>query len=789
MERFIMARKANVKIGSLKSAGLDIEGLDLRVGKILTDEIDEPRGPTPFPGIKDLRSWDMKLMNRYEPWYAPACDMCCLCTYGKCDLSENKKGACGLDLNGQTARIVTTACSIGCAAHLAHANHMVHSLSERFSPDLKLYLGKGVAVEAPLTRLITGRKLNTLGDMEEILEYCNRQLVDVLASIHTGQESTYRDFESKSLHIGMIDLLGMELADIAQVSAFKSFPKGDADAPLVDIGLAAADTNKPTILVIGHNVVPSTSIIDRMEELGLMDKIELGGICCTALDNTRYDPRTKIVGTISQQQRYIRSGRADLVVIDEQCIRADVVQEARKVGTPVISTTDKAFRGLRDRTGDPTNKIIDSILKGEEVGVGIYDYDKLGEVAVELVQRIAPMRMKDGVKKSVIPSLEELRNFAEACSGCRKCMQNCVNDLDIPSAIAAAAKGDMSELVSLYNHCVACGRCEENCSKNIPVLNLIIAAGSDNLKHQKSKVRSGRGAISDTEIRRVGSPIVFGEIPGIIAPVGCPNYPAGPNDLGKYAEEFLKRRYIVTVSGCSAMDIAHYRTEDGENLYEKYGGEFDGGGLVNVGSCVANAHIAGAAVKVANIFAKRPLSGNYEEIADYILNRLGAVGIAWGAYSQKAASIAAGVQRLGVPVIVGPHGWKYRRLYTGDRDNDEKWKVYDARSGDKMYVGPFPEHLMFVAETIDEAIVETARLCIRANDTFKGRAIKLVHYWELSKKYYGRTPPDIERFIREEKDIPISLKEDILPILENKGWEPRPIPDPTIVKRLIRQKK
>ena len=53
------------------------------------------------------------------------------------------------------------------------------------------------------------------------------------------------------------------------------------------------------------------------------------------------------------------------------------------------------------------------------------------------------------------------------------------------------------------------------------------------------------------------------------------------------------------------------------------------------------------------------------------MNRVGAVGIAWGAYSQKAASIAAGVQRLGVPVIVGPHGWKYRRLYKGDPDNDE----------------------------------------------------------------------------------------------------------------------
>ncbi|MFW9996219.1 MAG: CO dehydrogenase/acetyl-CoA synthase complex subunit alpha [Candidatus Odinarchaeota archaeon] len=784
-----MARKAKIKIDKMKSVGFDIHGLDVRIGSILTDELDEPKGPTPFPGVKDLRAWDMKLLDRFEPYYAPLCDMCCLCTYGKCDLSQDKHGACGLDLDAQTARIVTTACCIGAAAHIGHAKHIVHALIEKFGPDKPLYMGKGIDVEAPVTRLVTGRKLTSLGDMEEIVDYCGGQLVDVLASIHTGQESSYKDYESKSLHIGMVDQLGMEIADIAQIAAFETFPKADPEAPLVDIGLAAIDTEKPTILVIGHNVVPSTYIIDHIEELGLKDAIEIGGICCTAIDNTRYDSKAKVVGSISQQQRYIRSGRADLVIIDEQCIRADVVEEAQKVGTPVLASTDKACRGLRDATDDPASKIIESLLKGKEPGVLIFDYEKLAEVAVELVQKVMPLRMKDGVKKSVLPSLEELKRFADMCTGCRNCMRNCPHDLDIPSAMAALAKGDMKPLTRLFNHCIACGRCEDSCSKDIPITSLIISAGAETLSNQRSKMRSGRGAISDTEIRNVGAPIVFGEIPGIIAPVGCANYPAGPDDLGIYAEEFLKRRYIVVASGCSAMDIANYRTEDGEMLYEKYGGEFDGGGLVNVGSCVSNAHIAGAAMKVASIFARRPLSGNYEEIADYILNRLGAVGIAWGAMSQKAASIAAGVQRLGIPVIVGPHGWKYRRLYLGDRENDEKWSVYDARTGKKMYGGPFPEHLMYVAETIDEAIVESARLCIRPNDTFKGRSIKLVHYWELSKKYYGKTPPDIERFIRDEKDIPISLKDEVIPVLEERDWKPRPIPDPTIVKRLIRKKK
>ena len=122
------------------------------------------------------------------------------------------------------------------------------------------------------------------------------------------------------------------------------------------------------------------------------------------------------------------------------------------------------------------------------------------------------------------------------------------------------------------------------------------------------------------------------------------------------------------------MSAGSYRNSEGKTLYEEFPGGFEAGGVLNVGSCVSNAHIAGAAIKVANIFAKRPLKGNYEEIADYIHNRLGAVGLAWGAYSQKAAAIGAGFWRLGVPVLVGPHGSKYRRMLLGRKEDPENWK-------------------------------------------------------------------------------------------------------------------
>ena len=72
-------------------------------------------------------------------------------------------------------------------------------------------------------------------------------------------------------------------------------------------------------------------------------------------------------------------------------------------------------------------------------------------------------------------------------------------------------------------------------------------------------------------------------------------------------------------------------------------------------------------------FRQARFRGNYEEIADYVYNRVGAVGIAWGAMSQKAAAIAMGFNRLGIPVIVGPHGTKYRRMLLGRADREEDW--------------------------------------------------------------------------------------------------------------------
>ncbi|RLG98993.1 CO dehydrogenase/acetyl-CoA synthase complex subunit epsilon [Candidatus Bathyarchaeota archaeon] len=776
-------KKTRIRIDELKSDFATIKGLELSVGRVIEEEWEEPIGPTPFPSITDLREWDLKLLKRYKPFYMPFCDVCCLCTFGKCDLTGDKRGACGLNMPAQQSRIVLLACCIGAATHIGHARHLVDHLIEKFGRRTPINVGgTNVEVEAPVTRLVCGIRPRTLGDLEEVLDYLEEQLTHLLSVTHTGQEGSNIDFESKVFHAGMIDQVGMEIADMAQISAY-GFPRADPEAPLVELGFGVVDREKPVIMVIGHNVPPAIEIVDYLNDLGLLGEVEVVGLCCTAHDVTRYNPKAKIVGPISWQLRAIRSGIPDVIVVDEQCIRADALVEAQKIHAPLIAASEKNCLGLENRTDDDPDKIVDDLVNGKVPGVLILDPEKVGEVAVKVALKVAPKRKKF----KVIPDVSEVIEGSKRCRQCNECRRACPNDLPIPAAIKAAAGGNLDKLNELYDDCIGCARCEHACPENLPIHSFIVKAAEKKMKEETFKVRAGRGAIQDIEIRKVGGPIVLGEIPGIIAFVGCANYPKGGREIAEMAMEFAKRRYIVVTSGCAAMSAGMYKNEEGKTPYEMFPGDFDAGGLLNVGSCVSNPHIAGAAIKIASIFARRNLRGNYEEIADYVLNRVGAVGVAWGAMSQKAASIASGFWRLGVPVVVGPHGLKYRRMLLGRADREEDWYVYDARTGKKVYVGPTPEHLFYAAETKEEAMVMIAKLCMRPNDTTKGRAIKLTHYIDLHKRLYGTMPEDIHLFVRTLADLPVTMKDEITKILKEKGWKETVIPDPTLLPRLIRK--
>jgi len=730
----------------------------------------EPVGPTPMPEIPDLRSWDMRLLKTYKPWYAPFCDLCCLCTYGKCDLSQGRRGACGIDIATQQARLILLGCLMGCSAHAGHAGHIIEYLIDKYGPEKKIDLGTFVEVECPNIRTVLGLKPETLGDLKVAVEYVYKEITHLLDSTHFGQEGSYLDYESKALHASMLDHVGMEAADVAQIVGF-NFPTSVADTPLVDMGWGSVDKTKPVILVVGHNPATSTTVIDYLRENNLYDKVEVAGICCTALETTRYSDRAKVIGPLSRELFFIKSGIADVVLTDEQCIRVDTPQQASAVGSRVIATLDKAMYGLEDVTDKDTDEIVKRMVENKE-NVAILEPKKVAQVAAEVAVKIAPQRRKEWI------SDEEAKELAKKCTNCGMCERVCPNLFSIGGGIVEVAKGNLEPIRELFNQCIGCGKCEEECPQDVPIFKIMQVAASK----ETWKVRVGRGPVMDTEIRNVGAPITLGTIPGVLAFVGCSNYP-DIRDVAEMVDEFAKRKYIVTLTGCAAMVAGMMKDDEGRTVYEKYPPDFEAGGVLNIGSCVSNAHISGAAIKIANVFAALPLRANYEVMADYVHNRVGACGVAWGAMSQKAASIGTGFNRLGVPVVLGPHSSKYRRLYLSRKEEDD-WTVMDARKKEMADTQePSPEHLAYVCETKEKAMVMIPKLCIRKNDTPQGRSIKLNHYISLYKKYMGGSlPEDVHLFIRRDADIPLVYKKEVRAYLKDIDWQPKePVGLPTLI--------
>ncbi|OQX22531.1 MAG: hypothetical protein BWK75_00480 [Candidatus Altiarchaeales archaeon A3] len=1045
------------------------KNLKILIGEVEEErEYEEPEGLTPNPDIADLREWDLKLLNRYKPEYYGFIQQCQFCALGPCDLSDNRKGACGITLERHLAREGLQLAITGASAHSAHGRHLIEALIEKFGRDVPLDVAENTEVKSPNIQLVCGYKPETIGDLERALNYIEEQITKLASCLNVGTESSDFDYNSKALHAGMLDHVGMEICDLAQIAAL-NFPKGEPNPKLAEFGFGSVNKEKPVILCIGHNVLAGASAIDYAEANN--KDVEICGICCTALDLGRYRTGAKIVGPLSYQLPYIRAGIADVVISDEQCIRVDILENLKKLKTPLIATTDKYVSGLEDLSNENPDVIIEKLLSGEIPGCFLHTLEKLGEVAVKVAVNIKERKKNAGNEKTqnlnlnlyegaikrttecincglcikacpvgvdnrlIIRSINKIFNEKESeinekdeenneeskaqflfcwddisennadfikflkrwnieatnvaiskddkvvnvtdkntnsnlltlkignniiaeiknekfefivrgengklniceevgklknkiinllkqrecgisslareigcsrqyiynvlekiskekpdeltkrvigketcyslikglneyykiteqakvCIECKLCNKNCPNDIQIADLIVAIKEGKeiganeisilkncamcglcqekcpkkinikevvrvekerngmkdeikfltKEEILESIGKCIFCGRCESWCPKQIPIVSVFTEIYKDRLANDKAKISPGRGAIQDVEIRNVGQPIVFGEIPGILAAVGCSIWPNGGKELGEILEEFIKRNFIVVVSGCSAMAAASDYSGT-HNLFEKYGGNFGPGNIVNVGSCVANSHITGAAMKVANIFAKRNLRANFEEIADYILNRVGAVGLVWGAMSAKAVSIGNGVMRLGIPVIEGPQGIKYRKGLRGDVENPyennseifdygrknlgllDRWKCYNAANGEIFDSEPSPLHLGYAAKTKEEVMILISKLTLRPGDNTKGRSIKLSHYIDIYRKYGGKGkyafPDDLDKFIRADGDIPMAMSDEIKEILKANNWKPRKIADPTIVRRMANGK-
>ncbi len=742
-----MKSGVKVRVDEASQGPVTVKGLEVSIGEV----VEESEKWTP-PDVLDLRLWDVTLVSRYAPKIVPGFVQCALCTYGPCDLTK-QSGVCGIDALGNHVRILTLAVALGLGHLINRARKMYKLAIKTLDPESDISISPEITIPMPNTSLITGFLPKKLRDVEKILNYISEQNIKTLDSVTVFREFHPLDLASRMLHTGMLTHIACEIVDTLELMLLKKYGI-DLVPEFRKYRYEITVPEKPTILYVGESSIPLLELRNVLKKMDLGEPGDVVDILA-ATCNVVNIPGIQYIGPPHYSIPLLRLGYPDVVLIDDTCISANIIKEASKSSSIVISLTDSTTFLLPP--ADDSN--IDSIVKSG--GCICLDYSKAARLAVMLSIRTHGRRVISTSKKIDT----ELKRIVEKCDLCGKCVEACPYRFNIASAIEKLRKDDSSEITDIAWRCIWCGRCEEACPQKIEIMTVLARS----LSSLEVGVNTRAPPLTDQVIRSIGAPIVLGEIPGVIAFVGCPNMGEHIRDIARIVEELAKRGFIVLTSGCVVDLLGKYKTEEGSTLYEEYG-ELGRGCIVNVGPCTSLSEVSGIAIRVANIFAGRKIKGNYEEIADYILNRVGACGIGWGAATHKILSIAVGFLRLGVPIIVGPQCAKLGILLEGVEA--EKFVGIDMKTGKQVYTGPAPQHLLYLAKSPEECLIMAIKLCIRPGDTSKGRAIKLSHYIDLYKKYFGTLPPDIHYYVRTEADIPITYREELMKHLENVGWKP-----------------
>ena len=438
--------------------------------------------------------------------------------------------------------------------------------------------------------------------------------------------------------------------------------------------------------------------------------------------------------------------------------------EAKRVDAKVVAYGYKAGSGLEDRSDDSVEDILKNVMENDLPGVRITIPEKAGELAVKLAIAI---KQKGKRKENYL--LAELKKEASKCNSCDLCTQVCPNKQTISKAM-----DDVNALAAIYDNCIFCGLCEKACPEGVPIMDLIMsaAATTGKLKGDKYLMRAGRGPMSELEWRDLTFGIILGgNGPGMINIIGCGNYPGSEREVAEMARYFLERNALVTVSGCVAADVAKYFDENGF-LFEQYIAAGVLKGLVNFGGCTAISHVPAAIYRGALVGSGYTPKANWTQIADYLYARLPVVVIMWGAATEEMYAIAAGLVRSGIPVVIGPSGFKFKRYFLGDKDDRSKWWMYDGVTGEKKEVEPCPMHMLVPVDTKEEAIAMCAKLLHRPLALRDPRLASLEAENEAYKNFFGEYSDDWHLYVRSEQELHVMRRAELLRKLgQEHGWE------------------
>jgi len=758
-------KEANKKIVKVGDCEVDLEEVvrDLRgVEDIATDiikEMGERRVKQWKPKLNilahasDIAEWDSVLLNRYHPSYTSIPSTPTI-----------------MEESNQAKLSLQDTCK-GLFKQLTFARDLLDFAIKSFGRNREIDMGSSITYPTMNTSLLTGFYTNNLDDMDRALSYAEAQLSELLLAAYFGSESVI-EFEEKALHAGTLTFLVMEIAETIKMCCFEFFNAGNhpateySDFPPVEIevGLGAVDRTKAVIVFFGNNFLPAWFAVEHVKAKGLEDAIEICGVGAVGHDIPRFYNGGKVLTSAVKARKVTRAGIPDVVVASETCLDFDLVAEAKRVDAKVVAYGYKAGSGLEDRSGDSVDDIVKNVMENDLPGVRITIPEKAGELAVKLAIAI---KQKGKRKENYL--LSELKEEASRCNSCDICVDVCPNKQTISKAM-----DDVSALADIYDNCIFCGECERACPEGVPIMDLIMsaAATTGKLKGDKYLMRAGRGPMSELEWRDLTFGIILGgNGPGMINIIGCGNYPGSEREVAEMARYFLERNALVTVSGCVAADVAKYFDENGF-LFEQYIAAGVLKGLVNFGGCTAISHVPAAIYRGALVGSGYTPKANWTQIADYLYARLPVVVIMWGAATEEMYAVAAGLVRSGIPVVIGPSGFKFKRYFLGDKDDRSKWWMYDGVTGEKKEVEPCPMHMLVPVDTKEEAIAMSAKLLHRPLALRDPRLASLEAENEAYKNFFGEYSDDWHLYVRSEQELHVMRRAELLRKLgQEHGWE------------------
>lgn len=717
--------------------------------------------------------WDRLLLDRFDTVYTPASLDCGACGGGECKLEADLRGHCGLTLTEAVSLKNLKRCCQGAERYIRRARLLYSYFSDHGDPEARIDLGSEIYYLAPIIWMVVGIKPRKLKDLEQVVSYLEQQILQVAAVANHQSGLSAKDMESRAFHSGMLAFVAMEVAELINISVLGYTSAGKTDlnslmnwpTATTPAGMAGVDKTRHVVMMVGNGDIVPYELARQVKEGKLEDQVELCGLGDAGLKLTRVYEGAKVLGLSQELLKSIRLGVPDVIVLSDSGENLDVVAEAEKMGIPVIAAPGLYTLSLPDVTKESVEVIVTCLSQGQAAGVLVYDYAKAAAAALALRGKLpnkrTALRFIDG----------KVSELAQAFLDCPQLNANCLAELDVLDTLKAAGQGDLSQLKRLERNCV-CAHCGSLSAGGVPLIDLILKASQEELLAESFNMRGGRGPLCHMEYRDVAFQMGFGNCIGFITITGDCHTPNAKEEVSWLVGELSERGFAISITGNAAIAAAFHKDADGKTLYEKHYTMLQVRAIVNVGETSANSHCQGGDTKLVSIAGKVPYRGNYAELADYQLNRYPTTVIVWGPVTDELIASIAGWARMGIPVIVGPRGEEYlERFFLGDYVEEDRWWVYQGFTGKKLRVEPCPNHLIAPVSDATEAVMMISKLVNNPNDMRDGRSCRLANYIDAYKLLDNDLPPDWDRYVRDQNELPLRLKFKLLRSLQEKGWE------------------